>query len=583
MLKTIKDFLCLMQNQRRQLYLSLLFSFFDGVLLMTPLVIAYLMVSAMPEFNPAATTRLDKETVFLYIGVMITSVLIRIVLRYFTMCLRSGAGYKAICEERIQLGAHLKRVPLGFFSGKNLGDLVSTITSDAAFLEIEGIGVIEKAAMGIPALLIGLCFLFHVDYRIFVLTSVLLIPAWVSYRYLATTQDRLNINRQKLIGEVTEETVEFIRGIHVLKSCRVENKQASRIRRIFTKLRDASILNELAHLFPMASFQFWFRVIISGTVFLSGFLYLRGDVDFLRLFLLVVASFGLFQGVETMGIFSIFSKMTQQSIDRMKSIKDIPVMESIPGKDQLRHFNISYQDVTFAYNRTPVLHQISFHVPEKTTTALVGLSGSGKTTIINLLARFWDAQQGRILLGEKNIQTLSYEYLLHNLSFVFQDVMLFQDTILNNIRLGNPSANMNDVISAAKRAQCHEFIMQLENGYDTVLGEGGTQLSGGEKQRLSIARAIIKDAPIVLLDEVTANMDVENELMIQMALQELLQNKTVIMIAHKLSIIQNVDQILVLENGRIIQRGTHKELLDQDGLLYQRLWNIQYEAERWSI
>ena len=436
--------------------------------------------------------------------------------------------------------------------------------------------------MGIPALLIGLFFLFHVDYRIFVLTVVLLIPAWFSYRYFATTQDRLNINRQNLIGEVTEETVEFIRGIHILKSCCLENEQASRIRLIFTRLRKDSILNELAHLFPMASFQFWFRLITSGTVLLSGILYLRGEADFLRLFLLVVASFSLFQGVEAMGIFSIFSKMTQQSIDRMKAIKEIPVMENISGKEQPRNFDISYQDVTFAYDRTPVLQQVSFCVPEKTTTAVVGLSGSGKTTIINLLARFWDVQQGAIKVGGKSIRTVSYEYLLHNLSFVFQDVMLFQDTVFNNIRLGNPCASMDEVVAAAKRARCHEFIMQLENGYDTVLGEGGTKLSGGEKQRLSIARAIIKDAPIVLLDEVTANMDVENELMIQMALQELLQDKTVIMIAHKLSTIKNVDQILVLENGKITQRGTHDQLVSQDGL-YQKLWNIQYEASSWSI
>lgn len=582
MLKTIKEFVRLIQSQRYQLYVSLLFSFCDGVLLMIPLIISYLMVSEMPEFNPSATTRLSKETVFLYMGIMMAVVLIRIFLRYFTMRLRSGAGYKAMCDERIRLGEHLKRVSLGFFTGRNLGDLVSTITSDAAFLEIEGLGVIEKAAMGIPALLIGLLFLFQVDYRIFVLTVILLIPAWFSYRYFATTQDRLNLNRQRLIGEVTEETVEFIRGIHILKSCCLENEQASRIRLIFTRLRKASILNELAHLFPMASFQFWFRLITSGTVLLSGILYLRGEADFLRLFLLVVASFTLFQGVEAMGIFSIFSKMTQQSIDRMKAIKGISVMENISGKEQPRQFDISYQDVTFAYDRTPVLQQVSFCVPEKTTTALVGLSGSGKTTIINLLARFWDVQQGEIKVGGKSIRTVSYEYLLHNLSFVFQDVMLFQDTVFNNIRLGNPCASMDEVVAAAKRARCHEFIMQLENGYDTVLGEGGTKLSGGEKQRLSIARAIIKDAPIVLLDEVTANMDVENELMIQMALQELLQDKTVIMIAHKLSTIKNVDQILVLENGKITQRGTHDQLVSQDGL-YQKLWNIQYEASSWSI
>ena len=582
MLKTVYKFLELMKAQHKRLYLSFLFNFLDGIFIMIPLVIAYYMVASIPELNKNATRQLDEKLFVLCIAAMAVTIICRIILRYATMRLRSGAGYEAICEKRISLGSHLKHASMGFFSKKNQGDLISTITSDAAFLEIEGIGVIEKAATGIPSLIIGLIFLFCVDYRIFIFSVLLLIPTWYAYRHLASTQDRLNINRQKFIGTVTEETVEFIHGIHILKSCQTEKQHETKIMQIFERLQDESIRNELSHLFPIALFQFWFRAITAGTVFLAGMFFLLNDIDYMRLLLLTLSSFGLFQGIEGMGIFSIFAKMTAQSLKRMDIIDNIPVMSDISGEEELTHFDISYENVSFAYDNTPILKKISFHVPEKTTMALVGLSGSGKTTIINLLGRFWDAQQGKIKIGGKEIQNLSYEHLLRNLSFVFQDVMLFQDSILNNIRIGKPSAFLDEVVEAAKKAGCHDFIMALPDGYDTVPGEGGSTLSGGEKQRIAIARALIKDAPIVLLDEVTANIDVENEVKIQSALQSLLKNKTVIMIAHKLSTIQDVDQILVIEDGSISQKGTHNELMKQIGL-YKKLWDMQYQTEKWKI
>ena len=414
MLKTVYKFLELMKAQRRKLYLSFLFNFLDGIFIMIPLVIAYYMVASIPELNKNATRQLDEKSLIFCIAAMAVTIICRIILRYATMRLRSGAGYEAICEKRISLGSHLKRASMGFFSKKNQGDLISTITSDAAFLEIEGIGVIEKAATGIPSLVIGLIFLFCVDYRIFIFSVLLLIPAWYAYRRLASTQDRLNINRQKFIGTVTEETVEFVHGIHILKSCQTEKQHETKIMQIFERLQDESIRNELSHLFPIALFQFWFRAITAGTIFLAGMFFLLNDIDYMRLFLLTLSSFGLFQGIEGMGIFSIFAKMTAQSLKRMDIIDNIPVMSDISGEEELNQFDISYENVSFAYDSTPVLKGISFNIPERTTTALVGLSGSGKTTVINLLGRFWDAQQGKIKIGGKEIQNLSYEYLLYD-------------------------------------------------------------------------------------------------------------------------------------------------------------------------
>ena len=580
----MRDFIKLMGGQKRELYASLVLSFFDGWLIVVPLLAAFHITARMPEFNPDVAEALTMPVMIRYSLIMLASILARIVLRYLVSCLRSGAGYKCMAEERKTLGKELRKVPLGFFNEKNLGDVVSTITSDAAFLEIEGIGVIEKVAVGIPVFVIALMICLSFDYRIFLLVLVLLIPTWFAYRYLATRQDALKLNRQKLIGQVTEDTIEFIKGLPVLKSYNMTEKQFSKTQDAYERLRAFSVRGEFVHIPPMGMYQLCFRLITTGIVFLSGLFLLNKDFIFPQAFLLMLASFSLFTGAEAMGIFSIFAKMTQQSIDRMNQIKTIPKLEDISGTEKLERYDICFEHVNFAYNKTPVLRDVSFCVPEGTTTALVGLSGSGKTTITNLIARFWDILpgHGEISIGGKAVKTLSYEHLLKNISFVFQDVFLFNDTVLNNIRIGRPDATIEEVCEAAQRAGCAEFIEAMEDGYNTVIGEAGARLSGGEKQRISIARALLKNAPIILLDEVTANVDAENEQLIQTALQELLKNKTVIMIAHKLSTIQNADQILVLENGTISQRGSHAELIAQGGL-YRRLWDIQYEAERWRM
>lgn len=582
MLKTLKELIELMRSRKKQLYASIVLSFVDNFLLIVPMIFAFLIVGSIPELNGDSMKPLSYEQLIFYSILMVLSVVLRMVLRYYTLRLRSGAGYEVMCEQRKLLGCELRSVSMGYFTQKNLGELVSTITSDASYIELDGMGVVEKIATGIPSLIIGLVLLLVFDYRIALAAMLLFIPVYFAYRWVALTQQRLGINRQKVIGAVTDQAVEYVSGLHVLKSYNMGKKQFHKAKNSFEKLKKLSLKLEFSHMKPIAVFQLCLRLITVAIILGSGILAVAGSLSFPAAFLLMLGSFSLFSGFELMGIYSIFSKLAQQSIERIEEIKKIPKMKESSGTAKFEKSDIVFENVTFSYEQKTVLHDISFSVPENTMTALVGMSGSGKTTITNLIARFWDVEDGKVMIGGKNIREIDYEELLKHISFVFQDVFLFNDTVFNNIRIGRSEASEEEVVLAAKRAGCHDFIMKMKHGYDSVVGERGETLSGGERQRISIARALIKDAPIVLLDEVTANLDIENESMIQNAFHELLRNRTVILIAHKLSTIKHVDQILVLEEGSIVQKGTHEQLMIQEGL-YKKLWNRQVETSKWRL
>lgn len=582
MLKTLKNLMNLMERRKSHLNLSLLLSLIDGFLVIVPVLIAFKIAGAMPELFPEAEHRLTSAEAWRNTLIMVSCVLIRIVLRYCTIRLRSGTAYEALCDLRKKLGHELRGVSMSYFSRKNLGDLVAVMTFSTSLIEIEGMSVVEKIAIGIPSLIVGMTVLFWFDSRIALVVALLFIPTWFAYIHLATTQQRHNLDLQQQVEQVTEDTVKFINGLPVMKTYGMTDELFRRTHMSFRRLKEFFVTNEFSHLSPTAVFQVCFRTMIAAMLLMAGLFVIDGDVTRPSAFLLMLGSLTLFSGVEMMGIYSIFSVMMQKCIDRVVHLQDISQMDENRNGEILTRFDVVFDHVSFAYDSVPVLADISFTVPEKTTTALVGLSGSGKSTIANLIARFWDVQKGTVFVGGTNIKDLCYENLLKNVSFVFQDVFLFDDTVANNIRLGRPDATRDEVIESATRAECHEFIAAMDRGYETIVGMGGARLSGGEKRRLSIARALLKNAPIVLLDEVTANIDVEHERCIQRALQELLKDKTVVMIAHKLSTVRHVDQILVIEQGRISQKGTHCELLSQEGL-YQRLWNMQYETATWKF
>ena len=296
----------------------------------------------------------------------------------------------------------------------------------------------------------------------------------------------------------------------------------------------------------------------------------------------VIVAFLIFSQIKSAGSGVSALRLVGSSIDHANQVDEIPEMAEKGKAQHPKGQDISFEHVDFSYDRKPILKDVSITIPDKTTTAIVGPSGSGKTTLCNLIARFWDVDGGAVRIGGIDVKDYTLESLMDQVSMVFQNVYLFADTIENNIKFGRPDATHEQVVEAAKKACCHEFIESFPDGYNTIIGEGGATLSGGEKQRISIARAMLKDAPIIIFDEATANVDPENEDKLQKAMEALMKDKTILMIAHRLKTVQKADQILVLDGGHIVQKGTHDELAGQDGL-YRDFLDARKEAAGWKL
>ena len=322
-----------------------------------------------------------------------------------------------------------------------------------------------------------------------------------------------------------------------------------------------------------------FSVVILAT---AVCLYLSGTLTLANALMAVIISFLIFSQIQSAGSGVSALRLVGSSIDHANQVDGIPEMDQVGSELHPESHDIAFDHVDFSYGSRPILQDVSLTIPDKTTTAIVGPSGSGKTTLCNLIARFWDVEGGRVTIGGRDVRAYTLESLMEQVSMVFQRVYLFADTIENNIKFGCPDATHAQVVEAAKKACCHDFISALPDGYDTVIGEGGATLSGGEKQRISIARCLLKDAPIIIFDEATANVDPENEDLLQKAMEALTREKTVLMIAHRLKTVRNADQILVLDQGRIVQRGTHNELIAQDGI-YRDFVSERTASNQWTL
>ena len=567
---------------KKRLFLGCLFSFFSSFTIVSPTMLAAWTFGKVVEAWRTGST-LEARYVWLSIAGILFFILIRFWFSYMRACLQESIGYEKAAEERIAIGETLKKVSLGYFTRVPSGEILTGLTTQLSTLELQGLKIIDTVLNGYIQLLAVVLFLLFLSP---VTALVAVLGTCASYLVLSA----VNLRTRRTYGkahkaeeDMAGSVIEFIHGLPILKSFGSSSGGMRNYRQACLELKKIRIGVEIGfipwntlHLLVLKLASVWIILICSLQA-------LRGDMSIAMYLMFMMFSFTIFAGAENVNDAAYLLATVDAAMDKLDSLAKEEAIDR-DGQDlELSRFDVELQHVSFGYDEgRQILSDISLTIPQGTVTAIVGPSGSGKTTLCSLIARFYDVTEGRILVGGTDIRRLTCDSLLRHISMVFQNVYLFEDTIRSNIRFGRPDASDSEVEAAARAARCHDFIMQLPQGYDTVIGEGGSTLSGGERQRLSIARAILKQAPIVILDEATASIDPENEHLIQEAISALTEGKTIITIAHRLPTIEHADQIIVLEEGRIVQTGTHAQLMRQEGL-YQRFVKIREKTESWII
>lgn len=528
------------------------------------------------------TDGFNTSMIWMIFGITLASMLLKIYCSYISDFGKVQIGYFMCAEKRIHIGDRMKYMPMGYFNDHNLGNLTSVVTTTMGDIENNASMVLTNILGGyIHAAIITIVML-CIDWRIglTILCGILLFT-WCIGR-LQKKSETVSPQRQQAQEALVSNVLEYVQGMLIVKSFNLGQNSNSKMRQAILDSKDKNLKLERTFV-PYNMLQ---QIILYGTsilVIVEGlYFYLNGTMALSICLLMTVASFMLFSQLQSAGNTSSLLRLLDVSIDKVNEIDNTPVMDEHGKPINPPNYNIVFDDVSFSYGEHKILDHVSLSIPEKTVTAIVGPSGAGKSTLCNLIARFWDVDDGKITIGGIDVRDYTLDSLLTNISEVFQKVYLFADTIENNIKFGNPAASHNEVVKAAQKACCHDFIMSLPDGYDTVIGEGGATLSGGEKQRISIARAILKDAPIIILDEATSSVDPENENLLMGAISELTKNKTVIMIAHRLKTVRNADQIFVLSGGHIVQTGKHEDLIRQPGI-YADFIGIRKKAIGWKL
>lgn len=490
------------------------------------------------------------------------------------------ASYKESNTTRVRIAEHLRKLPMSFFNTKDLSELTTNMMADCSSMESMLSSTIPPLIANIITSTLTCILLAFFDWRlalcIFCTIPVAFLIIWLSRNY----QKKLFARQVDAKLAASDQVQEYLEGMKIIKSCGLSGSHFSALDNALLTMKKIAVKVEMAVGVFMSSASMVLQAGIGITIFVGAILLMNGSIELLPLLMFLLMATRIYGPF--LAILSQLSTLLNLNVvtERMRTLLTTPAMEG-NGKT-VPNCDIEMDHVTFRYNTEDVIKDVSCKIPQGSVTALVGPSGSGKSTISKLIARFWDIQGGKIRVGGKDVRQMEPENLMKYMSFVFQDVTLFNDTVMNNIRLGNPNAIDEQVTAAAKAAYCDEFVREMPDGYQTLLGENGSTLSGGERQRISIARALLKDAPIILLDEATASLDPENEVLVQKAIAKLVEGKTVIMIAHRLRTVVDADQILVLENGKLVEIGTHKELMAKKGL-YQKLYHIQQESLGWAV
>lgn len=576
MIGTLKKIWKFSGVEKKEINKSLILGFCFAVFNMFQVGAIYYVIQALTEHDSTMTAAWT-SLIFLVI-----SIIGRTVTNYFTQLQQTHAGYFMVANKRIDIGNKLKIVPMGYFNDNNLGEITGITTT-----------VLDDVENTAPMVLVNILggFINATVFTLMVLVfnlkiGILVVVGTILYLIITSAMERkstkLAFKRQESQAELVGTILEHIQGMSIIKSFNLTGKGDKKVRDALEFSRK-SILDMEKLFTPYTIAQEIILRIFSVIIMLTGtFMYIEGVITLTDALMSIIIAFMIFAQIESAGSGMSILRLVGSSIDQANATDDIPEMDC-RGKDIYPNtHHIEFNKVYFSYDKKEILHDITVAIPDKTTTAIIGPSGSGKTTLCNLIARFWDVDSGTIKIGGQDVRNYTLESLMNQISMVFQHVYLFADTIENNIKFGKPHATHKEVVKAAQKACCHEFIQSLPEGYDTVIGEGGCSLSGGEKQRISIARAMLKDAPIVIFDEATANIDPENEDRLQRAIEELTKDKTIIMIAHRLKTVRNADQILVINNGNIVQQGKHDELIAQQGI-YADFVLGRKEAIGWKL
>lgn len=529
---------------------------------------------------------LNKEPMEKYIYgsllIMVISISIGVFCKKYSTVLQTKGGYNASAFTRIKIAKHLRYLPMGYFNSNSIGEISSVTTNTMEILGDVAARVVMLTTQGILETSMIILMLLIFDLRIGLVALIGIVVFFIINSMMQRVSKKDSKEKIECDIELINQIMEYLQGISEVKSYNLFGKQSK-------KLNDANsacekINTKMEMLFVPYHFlqNITTKITASIIVLLCVYFYINDTMELVYCIGMTISAFMLYSSLECAGTYSSLLHVVSICVDKAEAILKLDTMD-IDGEEiePLNH-DIELNHVSFSYDKRKIIDDVSLVIPEKTTTAIVGPSGGGKSTLCNLIARFWDVDEGSVTLGGVNVKDYSMNALMSNFSFVFQNVYLFQDTIENNIKFGSQEASHEEVIEAAKKACCHEFISKLPDGYNTVIGEGGASLSGGEKQRISIARAIMKDAPIVILDEATANVDPENEKDLMDAIEALTKEKTIIMIAHRLKTVRHADQIVIVDKGRIVQRGNHDQLMKEDGI-YKRFVDARKQAVNWKL
>ena len=585
MFRTIRRIIRWCGDFRKRLYISFFFSFLSGLSAAASIIYAGYIIGNVVQWQVEGFG-IPSGLWFQSFIVIFATILLRFLLDYIKARFQETISYELVARDRLAIGTALKRVSLGYFQEKDTGTILNSITTGLYTLENMGMRMIDTFVGGYLSFfcIFFLLFVIHPFGALICLVGVLL--SFLCLSLISRYSKRNTLVQNEVNEKLTRAAVEYTRGLPVVKSFGMEGASFSAFRKACVEARKIALKIEWGFI-PFNCLHL-FALKLSGIVMIISVMAagLSGKLSLPMILVFSLLSLTVFHSLEPIADSAHILSVINNAMDQIEALSPDHYIDE-DGKDiSPSGYDIHFEQVQFSYGKGDekrnVMESVSFTSQEGMITAIVGPSGSGKTTLCRLLARFYDVSGGRITLGGHNLKEFTCDSLLSNISMVFQNVYLFHDTVRANICFGKEQASEEEMIRAAKQARCHDFIMALPEGYDTVIGEGGSTLSGGEKQRISIARAILKNAPVIILDEATASLDPENEHLIQEALTELTVGKTVIVIAHRLATIENADQILVLDDGHIVQKGTHRQLIRQEGI-YQRFVKIRELAEGWSI